>query len=165
MIERTHLKKRITIQYRIINDRRAVFGNVFIFLVKISLKRERKREREKLWNPLSERNDPSPERKTKRKTKRKINGLRAVKWVRKKEMSDDAKTGLVSTPIFLVRLERVEMGGTRVVSWPSGAPTIAVRTWLRADKANFVKCASGTERVKRVVEGVAGPIRKLSRLG
>lgn len=43
---------------------------------------------------------------------------------------------------------------------------MAVRTWLRADKANFVKCASGTERVKRgtVVEGVvAGPIRKLSR--
>ena len=35
--------------------------------------------------------------------------------------------------------------------------------WLRVDKVNFVKCASGSGRVKRdtKVEGVAGPIRKL----
>lgn len=42
-------------------------------------------------------------------------------------------------------------------------PQAVVHTWLKADKANFVKCASGTGRVKRAtnVEGVAGPIRKL----
>lgn len=40
---------------------------------------------------------------------------------------------------------------------------MALYLWLRVDKANFVKCASVTGRVKRdtKVEGVAGPIRKL----
>lgn len=38
--------------------------------------------------------------------------------------------------------------------------SMAVHTWSRAGKANFVKCASGTGRVKRTTD-VEGPIKGL----
>lgn len=48
---------------------------------------------------------------------------------------------------------------------PCGATAAAVRTWLRADEANFVKCASGTGPVKRSREGErrGGSGKKASR--
>lgn len=60
-------------------------------------------------------------------------------------------------------------GGVETGCWlylrPSGASSAAVHTWSMADEANFVKCASGTGRVKRatMVEGAegVGPVRTL----
>lgn len=67
----------------------------------------------------------------------------------------------LSIPIAVGQLKGVET--VPLVSSAFGTPSAVVHTWLKADKANFVKCASGTGRVKRAtnVEGVVGPIRKL----